>query len=274
MSQLRSVCRAINRKCLGSNYKDFELIIIDDGSTDNSRDVIARYVGNDRVRVIFQENKGLVATNNVAIRAANGKYVMRVDASDDYLHQSALLVLVNAIEEDDELALVFPDYYYVDGHGNLTGQERRHNFKEEVTLLDQPAHGACTIFRKDYLFEVGGYSTEFDRQDGWDIWLKLIEAYKVANVNLPLFYYRKHGDNLTSNTEKLLGTRSEIYKKHVQRAKKPPLKVVAVLPVRGSAIEKNSQMLELLEKAADRVVDRLGTTFKVSLGDHSHNPGC
>lgn len=230
---------------LAQTYKEFELIIVDDGSTDNSKSVISRYVKHPKVRIIFQENKGLIATNNIAIRAANGKYVMRLDA-DDYLDESALLVLVNAIEKSDHLALVFPDYYYVDKRGNVTGQERRHNFQKEVTLLDQPAHGACTLIRKDYLLEVGGYSVEFDCQDGWDLWLKLIENYSVKNVNLPLFYYRKHGDNLTTNAERLLRTRSEIYTKHAERVGRPLLKVLAILPVRGRIIEKNSQVLELL----------------------------
>jgi len=230
---------------LAQTYKNFELIIIDDGSTDNSRYIINQYVEHPNVRIIFQENKGLIATNNVAIRAANGKYVIRVDA-DDYLDEHALLVLVNAIEESEDLALVFPDYYYVDKIGNVTGQKRRHNSQEDVTLLDQPAHGACTLIRKKYLLEVGGYSSEFDCQDGWDVWLKLIENYKVGNINLPLFYYRKHGNNLTSDTEKLLRTRSEIYKKHAEKMNRASLKILAVLPVRGSSIEKNSQVLEVL----------------------------
>ena len=171
---------------LAQTYKNFELIIIDDGSTDNSKDIINRYVKYPNVRIIFQENKGLIATNNIAIRAANGKYVMRLDA-DDYLHESALLVLVSAIQESEDLALVFPDYYYIDKNSNVIGQERRHNFQSDVNLLDQPAHGACTLIRRKYLLEVGGYSGEFDCQDGWDVWLKLTEIYKVGNVNLPLF---------------------------------------------------------------------------------------
>lgn len=230
---------------LAQTYKNFELIIIDDGSTDNSRYIINQYVEHPNVRIIFQENKGLIATNNIAIRAANGKYVMRLDA-DDYLDERALLVLVNTIEESEDLALVFPDYYYVNKSGNVTGQERRHNFQEDVTLLDQPAHGACTLIRKKYLLEVGGYSSEFDCQDGWDVWLKLIENYKVGNVNLPLFYYRKHGNNLTSDTEKLLSTRSKIYKKHAEKMNRASLKILAVLPVRGSCIERNSQVLSVL----------------------------
>ena len=233
---------------LNQTYKNFELIIIDDGSTDNSKEIINRYVKYPNIRIIFQENKGLIATNNIAVRAANGKYVMRLDA-DDYLENSALLVLVNAIEESNDLALVFPDYYYVDKHGNITGQEKRHNF-EDVNLLDQPAHGACTLIRRQYLLEVGGYSSEFDCQDGWDVWLKLTETYKVINVNLPLFYYRKHGENLTTNTEKLLRTRSKIYKKHAERVSKPNLFVLAVLPVRGPSIDKHSQVLETLGEKA------------------------
>lgn len=231
---------------LSQAYKKYELIIIDDGSTDDSRDIILRYVDHPNVRVIFQENKGLIATNNIAIRAANGDYVMRLDA-DDYLDENVLLVLVNAIEESEDIALVFPDYYYVDDNGNITGQERRHDFQGEVTLLDQPAHGACTLIRKDCLLEAGGYSGEFTCQDGWDLWLKLTENYRVRNVNLPLFYYRRHGESLSSDSEKILSTRSEIYKKHAERTGRPSLRVLAVLPVRGPVIETNCQILEPLD---------------------------
>ena len=230
---------------LKQSYQDFELIIIDDGSTDGSRAIIDRYVGDPQTRVIFQENKGLIASNNIAVHAARGNYVMRLDA-DDYLDESALLVMVNAIEQSGDYALVFPDYYYVDADGQVTGQERRHDFQKEVLLLDQPAHGACTLIRRDCLLEVGAYSGEFSCQDGWDLWLKLIENYRVRNINLPLFYYRRHGENLTNDTERLLRTRSEIYQRHTERMKRPPIRAVAVLPVRGRIIDTNSQILNLL----------------------------
>jgi glycosyltransferase involved in cell wall biosynthesis len=230
---------------LAQTYTNFELIIIDDGSTDNSREIINSFIENTNVRVIFQENKGLIASNNIAVRAAQGKYVMRLDA-DDYLDPNALLVLVNAIEKSNETALIFPDYYYVDADGEVTGQERRHDFNEGVTLLDQPAHGACTLIRRNCLLEVGGYSPEFTCQDGWDLWLKLTENYSVENVNLPLFYYRKHNTNLTNDTDRLLATRAEIYKNHAQRTNRPHLNVIAILPVRGPAIEADSQILSKL----------------------------
>ena len=61
---------------LAQTYKNFELIVIDDGSTDDSREIINRYIDKTNVRVIFQKNKGLIASNNIAVRAAQGKYVM------------------------------------------------------------------------------------------------------------------------------------------------------------------------------------------------------
>jgi CMP-N-acetylneuraminic acid synthetase len=250
---------------LAQTYKNFELIIIDDGSTDNSREIINRYVEKKNIRVIFQENKGLIASNNIAVRAALGKYIMRLDA-DDYLDDNALLVLVNAIEKSDNLALIFPDYYYVDADGQVTGQERRHDFQAKVTLLDQPAHGACTLIRRNCLLEVGGYSPEFTCQDGWDLWLKLTENYSVGNVNLPLFYYRRHDTNLTNDTDRLLDTRAEIYKRHAKRTKRPNLKVIAVLPARGPAIESGSQVLSKLgdKKLIDWTIDAVLASAMVS----------
>lgn len=230
---------------LSQTYKNYELIVIDDGSTDGSRKIIKEYASRKNVRIILQENKGLNATNNVAVRAARGNYIMRLDA-DDYLDQNALLVLVHAIEESPNAALVFPDYYYVDKEGIVTGQERRHDFSKEVTLLDQPAHGACTLIRKDCLLEVGAYSTKYDRQDGYDLWLKITDAYEVKNVNLPLFYYRKHGENLTTDTEKLLETRAKIYSEHVKRTERPEITTIAVLPLRGKTLNPHSQLLEYL----------------------------
>jgi glycosyltransferase involved in cell wall biosynthesis len=230
---------------LNQTYKNFELIIIDDGSTDNSKSIINKYLENPKVRIIFQKNKGLNQTNNVAVKSSNGEFVMRLDA-DDYLDENALLVMVRTIQRSKKLGLVFSNYYYVDKNENITGQELRFDFKKEVELLNQPAHGACSLIRKSALLEIGAYSNEFSCQDGWDLWLKIIENYDVENVKLPLFYYRRHEKNLTNNQEKLLETRSRIYEKHAERINRPDLKVISVIPIRGKKIEKNSELLNLL----------------------------
>ena len=83
---------------------------------------------------------------------------------------------------------------------------RRHNFKK-VKLLDQPAHGACTLVKKENLIDIGGYDEEFNCQDGYYLWIRFIKKYSIRNVNLPLFYYRQHGDSLSTNTKKILDNR-------------------------------------------------------------------
>ncbi|QNR22804.1 glycosyltransferase [Croceimicrobium hydrocarbonivorans] len=220
---------------LAQSLQDFELIIIDDGSTDASRDIIEEYRERPEVTIIYQQNKGLNITNNVAMRVAKGKYLMRLDA-DDYLVPEALEKMVAPLEADPELGLVFPDYYYVDAEGHITGEERRHNFEKEVSLYDQPAHGACTIIRLSFLKKIGGYNESFTCQDGYDLWLKFIIHYSVKNVNEPLFYYRRHGSNLTTNEERILETRRAIKETFLDLSNIES-STLAVIPVRNSKIK-------------------------------------
>ena len=218
---------------LEQHYSDYELLIIDDGSTDNSRTIIERYRNSSRVSIIYQENKGLNVTSNIALRAAKGEYLIRLDA-DDYLDPNALLVMTNYLEKHPDIALVFPDYYLVDESGRMLSLERRHNFQNDVTLYDQPAHGAGTLVRKDCLLELGGYWEGFQCQDGYDLWLKIIKQYKVANINLPMFYYRQHSKSLTKDEQFLLETRHRIVERSTDAIEeKKGWKTIVIIPVRG-----------------------------------------
>lgn len=229
---------------LSQTLKNFELLIIDDGSTDNSRNIIEEYRKYEQVQIIYQQNKGLNITNNIAMRAAKGKYLMRLDA-DDYLDTRALEIMSDILEEKPELGLVFPDYYYIDASGKKIGEEKRHNFADSVSLYDQPAHGACTMIRLAFLKKVGGYNESFSCQDGYDLWIKFIMHYKITNVNTPLFYYRQHGKNLTSIETRILDTRIKIKENFVNNLF-DPLSVLAVIPVRNILIDGKSWPLMLV----------------------------
>lgn len=217
---------------LNQTFQDFEVIIIDDGSTDNSKEIIENYSQNPKVSIIHQQNKGLNKTNNIALRAARGKYIMRLDA-DDYLETNALEVMSAALENDSSLGLVFPDYYIVDKEGNELYIEQRHSFDKDVRLFDQPAHGACTMIRTEFLREVGGYDEQYRCQDGYELWIKFVTRYKVTNINNPLFYYRQHGSNLTSNEERILNTRKQIKENFLASRNEAFPKVLTIIPVRN-----------------------------------------
>lgn len=231
------------RSVLDQTFEDFELLIIDNGSTDGSREIIEHYIQHDRILTIFQENIGLNRTNNVALDRSTGRYVMRLDA-DDYLHANALEILSGVLDSRADVGLVFPDYFLVDQDGHPLRMIQRHDF-DEVTLLDQPAHGACTMIRRECLEALEGYDESYHCQDGWDLWVRFIQRFGVTNVNLPLFYYRQHGQSLTRNEERILSTRSQILEK-TARTRSDGVDSVAVIPIRGPMIDPTSMALRPL----------------------------
>ena len=213
-------------------FDDWELIIIDDGSTDNTADILKIFDDYPKIKIIHQDKRGLSITNNIALRLSSGQYIIRLDA-DDYLDENALLVLSNILDTHSDVGLVYPDYYRVDERGEIIDLERRKKIGEEVTLLDLPAHGACTMIRKSCLTELGGYDETLPCQDGYELWLRFINKYKPYNVNVPLFYYRQHSKSLTQNKRKILSARHRA-KRNFVKAKfgKDMPKILAIIPVR------------------------------------------
>lgn len=253
---------------LKQTMDDWELIVIDDGSTDDTSEILAPYGTHPKIRILEQENKGLNFTNNIALRIAKGEYLMRLDA-DDFLDENILLVLSHVLDTKPGVGLVYPDYFHVDEDGEIVEIVRRQKIGEEVDLLDLPAHGACTMIRKEVLLEIGGYFEEFDRQDGYGMWLKFIERNHPYNVNLPLFYYRQHGENLSKFRGLLMETRRKIKRRVVEEMNLPcKPKVLALVPVVvGAGFELGNPFTRfmgkpLLERALEQIqearsVDRI-----------------
>ena len=228
---------------LNQSFGDFELLIFDNGSSDGSTEIIARYARHEQVAAFWQDNIGLSRTNNLAIRRSRGQYVLRLDA-DDYLHPNALELLAGTLDRRPDVGLVFPDYFLVDADGKVLEVMQRHNF-DQVTLLDQPAHGACTMIRRECLEALNGYDESYHCQDGWDLWVRFIRRYGVANLNLPLFYYRKHGNSLSDNEQRILATRSQILERATSGSGWK-LQSLAIIPIRGPSIDPRSVALRPL----------------------------
>jgi len=225
---------------LGQTLLDFELLIIDDGSTDDSRSTMEHYAGHPQIELIYQQNRGLNVTNNIALRLARGQYILRLDA-DDYFEPDALQAMVQILDADPEVGLVFPDYYIVDQRGAPLEAIHRLDFARDVTLLDQPAHGACTMIRRDFLLDLGGYDESYSCQDGYELWINFTTRHKVRNINRPLFHYRQHGENLTTNERRILDTRMSIKRDFVRKHAVVLPRTVGVIPVRDTRL--NDSML-------------------------------
>ncbi len=222
------------KSVLAQTMEGWELIIINDGSTDDTLKVLNEYRNQHKIMILDQENKGLNVTNNIALRLSQGEYIMRLD-SDDILDENALLILSNILDTKPDIDLVYPDYYEIDPEGEIINLVRRKKIGEEVELLDLPAHGACTMFRREVLQQIGGYMEDFSCQDGYELWLRFIKRHKPYNVNIPLFYYRQHPVSLTKKKNKILDTRRQIKRKFVEKNGHVP-KILGLIPVTSHSV--------------------------------------
>jgi len=210
---------------------DWELIIIDDGSDDETQQVISRYIPHPKITAFKAERIGLPAVCNLAIKHAKGKYIIRLDG-DDVFDENILLLLSDYLDKDDDLALIFPDYYLVDDNGDIFAHEIRKKLYENDHLMDMPPNGACTMIRTSTLKEIGGYREDLGAQDGMDLWLKIKDNYKSTNINLPLFYYRRHGKNLTEKPLRIINARRELKKDAASKILVGTKPIIAVIPCR------------------------------------------
>lgn len=176
------------RSCLNQNFNqdEYEIIIIDDNSNDNSCSQLNYWNNKENIRVIFnQENLGLGYSCNKGLSECRSPYVVRVDA-DDYVNENFLLFLYNYAHHNKSHAVAC-DYIQVD-------------FNENVIARSDPKENsiACGIlFRLDCLDFVGGYSTqrvgeEVELRDRFD------KHFNVEYLKLPLYRYMKHKESLTS----------------------------------------------------------------------------
>ncbi len=218
------------RSVLSQTFKDFELIVVDDGSTDCTPDVLKAYAGNPLVRVIREKGIGLAAASNAGIRVSEGSYIIRLDA-DDYYDENILLIESNYLNTHPQVHMVFPDYYRMDTHGGILEHVRLAKVRAEVTLLDRSPLAAGAMFRRECYDALGGYDESLKYQEDYDFWIRFIDRFNVANVNLPLLYYRQHDRNMSRNFEGRMAARRHVKKKFLDdKSNQKTQSVLAVVP--------------------------------------------
>jgi CMP-N-acetylneuraminic acid synthetase len=226
----RFVGKAIE-SVLNQTMPDFELIIVNDGSTDNTSKVLERYKDDERVNIIELEGVGLAKASNRGIRASRGKYVIRLDA-DDYFDENILLVESTILDQRHDIGMVYPDYYRVNEDGELMEYVRLMKVNDETKLLDRSPLAAGAMYRRECYDRIGGYNEKLRYQEDYDFWLRFIEKFKVYNVNIPLMYYRQHRGSMSTNTEARMAARRYVKRVFVQeRGFLNGKKVLCVFPV-------------------------------------------
>lgn len=180
---------------LCQSYKDFEFIIVNDGSIDNTQSIIENYAKNDnRIVVVNQENIGLTKTLNKAIKMSNSKYIARIDA-DDVALSNRLMEQVRYLETNLDIDLVTSNYFLIDSFGKDILYRRLPNImiiKRALKMHNFIAH-STVMFRREKFDNVGGYNERYKYSQDWDLWQRI---NKIGIIDKPLLKWRIHESNI------------------------------------------------------------------------------
>jgi len=190
---------------LRQTYENVECILVDDGSTDDSRQALRPFLG--KVQVIFQPNRGLSAARNRGMRAARGELVAFLDA-DDMWHPRKLERQVALLESSDA-GMVFSEVRYIDERGGALGMTEcgsGRDVLEEMVLMGRPgvpAAGSCAVIRRSVFTAVGEFDETLSTSADWDMWRRIACRYGVERVREPLALCREHDRALHHDVESL-----------------------------------------------------------------------
>ena len=212
---------------MAQTYKKFELIVIDNGSTDNSRETLEEYKKkySPQIRVIFQENKGQAGARNRGIKESNGDLIALLDA-DDVWCPNKLQEQIRLFNKN-EVGLVYSNYYIVDKKLNIIKEKKMkyrgktlHHFAISGALTVVDGGESNAIIRKECFARVGYFDSDLEESTGWDMYRRVASLYEIDYVNKPLMLYRVHGENLHQTNRKLLYKQLE---KHINKMFEDPL---------------------------------------------------
>lgn len=187
---------------LGQTYPDIEIIVVDDGSKDNSREVLDSY--GDRVRAIYQKNAGVSAARNNGVRASTGEYLAFLDADDTWL-PTKIEKQVARFAADPTLGLVHVGVTEVDADGSVR-LERLEGVEGDVSgdlLMLKRAGvlggGSGIMVPREIFDEVEGFDERMSTSADWDLFYQIAGRYPVGFVPELLIKYRVHNSNMHAN---------------------------------------------------------------------------
>ena len=186
---------------IGQTYQNLEIIIINDGSTDNTKEILKNNISDPRVHVFHQSNRGMAKSLNFAINISSSELIARHDA-DDLMLSDRIEKQVNEFVSRPDLQVLGAVGFYIDTNNNILGRvtsditpakiEKWYKPKAEPIGLLHPS----VMYKKSTIKSVGGYRHDYWPSDDIDLWNRLVEVgAKIDVLQIPLIHYRLHASS-------------------------------------------------------------------------------
>jgi len=203
-------------------YTEWELVIIDDGSTDSTCNVVEPFLRDNRIRLIKQQNSGVSKARNTGVCNASGQWIAFLDADDLWLPQK-LHLQMKCAEENRDLALVHTSAFRF--RARLSEAEPISNPVYDKSdpykslLMYDFIITSSVMVSKECIKAVGCFDENLFGPEDWDLWIRIAKDFKIYKVDMPLVYYREHPEGISKNYYRQFEQRMKVMKRYVLNSK-------------------------------------------------------
>jgi len=204
---------------LGQTFDNWELLVINDGSTDHTLDVIRQF-DDDRIRVLSKKNEGVAAARNTGLRQANGEFVAFLDSDDLWLAPKLEKQIALFDRYGGELGLVYTKYrgftadsvqsFSIDVDTSIGYDNDYHRL-----LIMDYVPTLTVMIRASLISDIGYFREDLRAAEDWDYWIRIAESFDLKRVNEVMALYRISPNSLSSNQEKQLSEEWKVISSHV-----------------------------------------------------------
>lgn len=208
-------------------YQNFEIVVVDDGSTDDTRELVKSYIDKypGKLNYIYQENQGLACARNTAINHAKGEYIAILDADDIFL-PTKLEEEIRAFEANPEVGIVHSNIAWITESGEKISVPKRNprslsgKIFNDIFLRNAHISAPTVLIKKEYFDHVGLFDENLTRLgcEDRDMWLRLARITSFLYLDKVLAYYRIRNGSMSKDDEKMIKARYYVVNKFFPRS--------------------------------------------------------
>ena len=209
------ICSAI-QSVLNQTFEDFEIIVVDDASTDDTREIIDKFEDERIYYIRHKKNRGGSASRNTGIKHSRGKFIAFLD-DDDLWMRNKLEKQLDLINKTSEIGVVYTGVLLINNSGQIISHKipsLRGNIFPDILKKNYVGSCSMVLVRKECFTRIGLFDENLPAGQDWDMWIRLAKRYQFDSVNEPLVLYRVHEKRISTNPYAALRALKLIFKKY------------------------------------------------------------